>query len=126
MRTVELLLERLEGVLEHDGFHRAFCPAHDDRNTPNLDIKEGDEGQALVICRAGCKTHEVVGALGLEMGDPFLLSPKGRRNGHKKARGKPTHVWEIRDADGELQAEHVRYDPSTSRQLQSPVSSSVI
>ncbi len=83
MRTVELLLERLEGVLEHNGFHRAFCPAHDDRNTPNLDIKEGDEGQALVICRAGCKTHEVVGALGLEMGDLFLLSPKGRRNGHK-------------------------------------------
>ncbi len=110
MKPVALLLEQLEGVRELNGFYRAFCPAHDDRNTPNLDIKEGDEGQALVICRAGCKTEEIVGALDLKMSDLFPVSTNGRRNGHKKADGKPTAVWEIRDVEGELQAEHVRYD----------------
>lgn len=73
---VELLLDRLEGVRRHDGFYRAFCPAHDDRRTPNLDVREGDDGRALVICRAGCETGEVVEALGLTMRDLFA------RNGH--------------------------------------------
>jgi hypothetical protein len=70
-RPVELLLERLEGVREHGSFYRAFCPAHDDRTTPNLDVKEGDDGRALLICRAGCRVEDVVEALGLEMRDLF-------------------------------------------------------
>ena len=78
-RPVELLLERLEGVRRHDGFYRAFCPAHDDRKTPNLDVREGDDGRALVICRAGCETEEVVEALGLTMRDLFARNdPPGR------------------------------------------------
>src|SRR5215207_5395211 len=76
-RPVELLLERLDGVREHDSFYRAFCPAHDDRNTPNLDIKEGHDGRALVVCRAGCENADIISALGLEMKDLFE-----RRNGH--------------------------------------------
>ena len=44
---VDLLLEQLKGVRRHGDFYRAFCPAHDDRNTPNLDIKEGEDGRAL-------------------------------------------------------------------------------
>jgi hypothetical protein len=70
-RPVERLLERLEGVREHGSFYRAFCPAHDDRNTPNLDIKEGDDGRTLLVCRAGCGLEDVVEALGLEMRDLF-------------------------------------------------------
>ena len=73
---VELRLDRLEGVRRHEGFYRAFCPAHDDRKTPNLDVREGEDGRALVICRAGCDTDEVVEALGLTMRDLFA------RNGH--------------------------------------------
>jgi hypothetical protein len=68
---VGLLLERLEGVRRHGDFYRAFCPAHDDRKTPNLDVREGEDGRALVICRAGCDTEQVVGALGLTMRDLF-------------------------------------------------------
>lgn len=62
---VDSLLERLEGVRRQNGFYRAFCPAHDDRRTPNLDIRAGKDGRALVICRAGCETEKVVEALGL-------------------------------------------------------------
>jgi hypothetical protein len=68
---VEKILERLEGVEEHNGFYRAFCPAHNDNNTPNLDVKEGEDGRALLICRVGCENPEIVTALGLEMKDLF-------------------------------------------------------
>jgi hypothetical protein len=61
----------LEGVRRQGGFYRAFCPAHDDRKTPNLDVKEGEDGRALLLCRAGCSTDEVVEALGLKMRDLF-------------------------------------------------------
>ena len=76
MRPVNKVLKRLEGVKKHGGFYRAFCPAHDDRNTPNLDVKEGDDGRALLICRVGCENSKIVAALGLEMKDLFE-----RRNG---------------------------------------------
>jgi putative DNA primase/helicase len=55
-RPVENLLARLEGVRSQNGFYRAFCPAHDDRKTPNLDVKEGEDGRVLLLCRAGCST----------------------------------------------------------------------
>ncbi len=71
MSTLERVLQRLEGIEEKGSFYRAFCPAHDDRNTPNLDVKEGEDGRVLLICRVGCETEDVVGALGLEMRDLF-------------------------------------------------------
>lgn len=45
------------------------------------------------------------------MSDLFpKAATNGHRNGHKKPDGKPTATWEIRDASGRLQAEHVRFD----------------
>lgn len=79
MRPMDLVLEQLEGVEKRNGFYRAFCPAHDDHNTPNLDIKEGEDGRALLVCRVGCENANIVNALGLEMKDLFE-----HRNGHKK------------------------------------------
>jgi hypothetical protein len=70
-QSVESFLARLEGVRKQGGFYRAFCPAHDDRRTPNLDVKEGEDGRVLLLCRAGCSTDEVVEALGLKMRDLF-------------------------------------------------------
>jgi hypothetical protein len=72
-QSVESFLARLEGVRRQGGFYRAFCPAHDDRKTPNLDVKEGEDGRVLLLCRAGCSTDEVVEALGLKMRDLFSL-----------------------------------------------------
>lgn len=76
-RPVESLLARLEGVRRQGGFYRAFCPAHDDRITPNLDIKEGEDGRVLLLCRAGCSTEEVVETLGLTMRDLFSSGGHG-------------------------------------------------
>ena len=79
MRPIERVLEVLDGPEERNGSYRAFCPAHDDRNTPNLDVKEGEGGRALVICRAGCDQERVLAALerrGLSRQELF------ERNGH--------------------------------------------
>jgi hypothetical protein len=80
-KPVESLLARLEGVSTQNGFYRAFCPAHDDRKTPNLDVKEGEDGRVLLLCRAGCATEEVVEVLGLKMRDLFCS------NGHSGGEG---------------------------------------
>jgi hypothetical protein len=77
---IESLLARLEGVRRQGGFYRAFCPAHDDRRTPNLDVKEGEDGRVL-LCRAGCFTEEVVEALGLKMRDPFSSNVSSNDHG---------------------------------------------
>ena len=71
MRPLDRFLERLVGIEKHNGFYRAFCPAHNDRNTPNLDLEEGEDGRALLVCRAGCENTDIVTALGLEMRDLF-------------------------------------------------------
>lgn len=53
----------------------ARCPAHDDR-TPSLSIGEGEQGQALLHCHAGCPVDRVCEALGLA---PRDLWPSGPR-----------------------------------------------
>jgi hypothetical protein len=79
VRLLDRVMERLEGVEKHNGFYRAFCPAHDDNSTPNLDVREGEDGRALLICRVGCDTSKVITALGLEMRDLFEQSNDQRK-----------------------------------------------
>jgi hypothetical protein len=68
-------LDRLESVRKEGGGYKALCPAHGDRN-PSLGIKEGEDGRALVNCLAGCKTEDVVAAIGLSLSD-LSPPPKG-------------------------------------------------
>jgi hypothetical protein len=46
------------------------CPAHDDRN-PSLSVRQSDD-RVLVHCFAGCDTHDVLQAVGLDWGDAFV------------------------------------------------------
>ena len=46
------------------------CPAHAD-GYPSLSISERDDGGVLIYCHAGCRTSEVVEALGLTMGSLY-------------------------------------------------------
>jgi hypothetical protein len=48
----------------------ACCPAHDDRS-PSLSIKEESDGHILLHCFAGCSAVDVVGAVGVDIGDLF-------------------------------------------------------
>jgi hypothetical protein len=67
-----------------------FCPAHDDRRTPNLDVKEGEDGRDLLLCRAGCSTEEVVEALGLKMSDLFSSGGFGEEEAETVSDPRPT------------------------------------
>src|SRR5450755_4177855 len=44
------------------------CPAHEDRK-PSLSVSEGDDGRVLIHCQAGCRTEDVLAAVGLTMRD---------------------------------------------------------
>jgi hypothetical protein len=103
VKPVEILLGRLEGVRRNRNGWKALCPAHDDQN-PSLSVREREDGKAQVRCFAECTTQAVLDAVGLTMAD---LYP--RRNG-SYTRKEPTATWEIKDAQGVTQAEHVRFD----------------
>ena len=116
-RPLDKVLECLNGVRPVGDGYVARCPhpghgkGRGDVNA-SLSIKEGDDGHVLLRCHAGCSTDEVVEFLGFSMADLFD-QPYGRgsKNGKNNKRDdKPSAVWEIKDRDGEVQAEHVRFD----------------
>ena len=66
-----LLLPRLHGVRKVGTGWIANCSAHEDRS-PSLSITEGEDGRLLLHCHAGCKVHDILAAVGLQMGDLFV------------------------------------------------------
>ena len=67
---IDGVLSRLEGVRREGGGWRARCPAHGDTE-PSLSVNEGDGGQVLLHCFAGCAPEDVVRSIGLQMRDLF-------------------------------------------------------
>jgi hypothetical protein len=90
MSTTMNSIDRVLGVLntasgpDAKGQYVAFCPAHDDHNTPNLHLREAEDGKVLVHCFAGCSQDRVLAALeerGLRKSDLFADHNEGR-GGH--------------------------------------------
>lgn len=69
-RPIDVVLSRLQGVRKTGDGYTAHCPAHDDRQQ-SLSIGEGRNGEVLLHCFAGCRTEDIVAALGLAMSDLF-------------------------------------------------------
>jgi hypothetical protein len=68
---MSLLLNLLHGVKRTGkGQWIARCPSHEDRS-PSLSVRCCDDGRWLVHCFAGCDTHDILGALSLEVADLF-------------------------------------------------------
>lgn len=66
-----LLLSRLEGIIKTGRGWRARCPAHGGKSA-SLAITEGDNGTLLLHCFAGCQVHDILAAVGLQVGDLFV------------------------------------------------------
>ncbi len=104
------LLAKLQQVRPSgDGFV-ALCPAHGDKHHSLSIHEKGDH--ILVKCFIGCTTQNIVSAIGMEMKDLFV-NPSG--NGSKpvaqaKSPVVKETVWEIKDPDGKVVAEHIRLD----------------
>jgi DNA primase len=67
---VARVLERLDGVRRTRRGALGLCPHHPD-TSPSLAVDEGDDGRALLYCRAGCRTSDILRALGLRYADLF-------------------------------------------------------
>ncbi len=68
---INRILECLDVVHpKADGSFAARCPAHADK-VPSLSVTEGDDGQVLLFCHAGCATASVVEKLGMSMAALF-------------------------------------------------------
>lgn len=94
---IENVLSKLHGVRQINAANwKGLCPAHPD-NSPSLDATEFDNGNVGLICRTGCKTQDVVHAMGLTMADLFKESRDQRRGNPPKSEWYP-----YRDADGVL------------------------
>ena len=84
MRPLDKVLERAENARKAGDGWLVSCPLPEhgkgrgDEN-PSVSISEGGDGRALVRCKAGCGTEDIVTAWGLDMRDLFE-----RRNGHEK------------------------------------------
>lgn len=71
INPAQQLIDRLEGVIKTGKGWRAQCPAHGGKST-SLAITEGDNGTLLLHCFAGCQVHDVLAAVGLQVGDLFV------------------------------------------------------
>ncbi len=106
--AVGRLLSRLDGVKPAgDGKWVARCPCHPDTK-PSLGVTVGKDGRLLLFCHAGCKTEDLLAAIGLEMKDLFASPP--RRKGKPKPRVVAETAWEIVDTNGTVVAVHHRQD----------------
>lgn len=133
MRPLEKVLDRVEGVEEQANGYWALCPAHDDRNTPNLHVTEGEDGRVLLKCFAGCTQPAILDALkerGLEKRDLFAggeasagsggsvvrLNGRSKGSGGSRAsRGRLVEAYHVKDASGRLVAIHERWEGPTGK-----------
>jgi hypothetical protein len=72
---------------------QARCPAHQDRS-PSLTITDTREGTILIRCWAGCRTADVLSAVGLSFKDLFA--------------GPPPSPEALREATARQQAQEAR------------------
>jgi len=87
----------------------AFCPVHPDGDQSLGITVAGDK--ILLKCRAKCRTEDVLKALGLDWSALFASDTK------RKPRKRSEQVWEIRNVDGELVAEHIRVDGPSGKRM---------
>ena len=103
-----------------------LCGAHNDRNTPNLSIDEGEGGRALVKCRAGCSQADVLAWLRRDGHWPPLPEtprPKGQHkpNGQHKGNGSAKlgpiiATYDYQTANRSLAFQATRHAPKAFRQ----------
>jgi hypothetical protein len=103
--------------LDHGGIYKARCPVHDD-NKPSLEIKQGDNGGVLVLCRVCGKdaTPAILEKVGLRMADLAPPSMNGHRhngNGSGKPKREVEATYDYTDEKGTLLFQKIRYRPKS-------------
>ncbi|WP_136799693.1 DUF3987 domain-containing protein [Desulfosediminicola ganghwensis] len=104
MISAEQIGLALDGRLMPGGEWRCICPAHDDHN-PSLDIKDGDTGKPIVICRAGCSSEAVISALARQglwysKADQTPFSQEEHQENRLKREAENKRKWELAKKTG--------------------------
>jgi putative DNA primase/helicase len=68
--TLATFIRKFPGAKRSGDQYIVRCPAHEDRS-PSLSIGEGDHGQVLIHCHAGCAPSDVLAKVGLSLIDLF-------------------------------------------------------
>jgi len=124
VRPLERVLEVLEVDRgpDHRGEYLAFCPAHDDRSTPNLRVEEAEDGRVLLHCFAGCSQDEVLSALeerGIRRRDLFSRNGRGVEEGSNLPPYR-TATLQPRSVKGEDKREKGLRDPAQPGAMAQP------
>lgn len=109
MSALHEVLAKVGPVRKNGDNFMARCPAAthggEDRN-PSLSIKEGDDGQVLFKCFAGCAFADIVTGLEMAakdmMGDTPSEEFQSRSNVEWTPHGDATAVYDYRDEAGQL------------------------
>ena len=94
--TYEEILSHFRVKSRSGNSAKCFCPAHAD-NEASLSITKGANGKTLVFCHAGCKTEDVLGAVGLSEKDLFEESQDWRAEIEKREGRAIEGVYTYRD-----------------------------
>ncbi len=103
-KAVHRVLEALDRVSQHPGGWYARCPAHPDTR-PSLSVSVNLAGDVLVRCHRGCRTEDIVEAVGLTMSDLFFTRTT------TKAPSLIVVTYDYRDEDGAPLYQVVRREP---------------
>jgi len=104
--NIQNFLSHFQGVKQTGTGWQALCPAHPDKH-PSLSIGR-ENGNILLHCHTGCKTEDILEAVGLTMKDLFVKEPA--------TPSKLVKVYDYTDAESKLLYQVCRYEPKTFRQ----------
>lgn len=77
--TAAQVAERLHARPVGPGSWRCRCPAHRGHSANSLSIRQGDHGRVLIHCFGGCRTADVLAAVGLQWNDVSAADPSQTR-----------------------------------------------
>lgn len=70
--SADAILSRLDKVRKTGpNTWRSLCPAHDNKKSLTLAIRDADDGRVLLHCFAGCSVDSILSAIGLTVDDLF-------------------------------------------------------
>ena len=107
--TIQSFLARFSQATPTAGQWKVKCPAHNDVKA-SLAVREGDDGNILIKCHAGCSVESVVAAMGVTMADLFPTRSARRPQRREVA------AYDYNDESGVLGYQSVRYEPKDFRQ----------
>ncbi|MBB4935675.1 hypothetical protein F4561_006584 [Lipingzhangella halophila] len=103
----DIVLPRLEGARSHHGYYMARCPAHDDGRA-SLSVSAGKEHPVVFTCHAGCESHVILDALGLDWDALCAPRDEQRHRGEWTPYGEATAVYPYADEHGQVLYEVLR------------------